>query len=461
MSRERISCAALAAAACVVAGVTEVSQAAPYASGVSQSGSTVNFVLNEAADNVVVNRVGDTPLLLGPLAKGTHSFSLGSGTGYDISVSNSAAPGWAQISDDTNTNNKFFSPRGVTVNRNASSPFFGDVYVSNHVGGDTADVVRTTPKGIYRTRADQTPVTNSLGGVSWAATSSPWKITAAPDGQIYIADWSDSHSGVWRAPGDLSGTFPEVLDNTGRATSGLAGNHGSVASVHVEGTGANTVLYTVDEDFPNPGDVNAYPIGNNATPFASTPSKVTTDGSNVLLNGNMDVVRAPDGSWWITQNRALGQDTAAAPGLVRFLDGGTAPAYSSGTDDDLDLGGAGASIAIHPDGDLLAFGFSSSSTAEIPAGRIFLIDISDPTNPTVVQTLQEAGGGWVRDLDFDVAGNLYTVNNNTETLRVYSPGGDTLAITGSDGSFVLVPEPATLSLLGLGALGLLARRRRA
>jgi hypothetical protein len=38
-------------------------------------------------------------------------------------------------------------------------------------------------------------------------------------------------------------------------------------------------------------------------------------------------------------------------------------------------------------------------------------------------------------VDFDAAGNLYAISNASELLRVFSPGGDTLAITDSTGTF--------------------------
>lgn len=49
-------------------------------------------------------------------------------------------------------------------------------------------------------------------------------------------------------------------------------------------------------------------------------------------------------------------------------------------------------------------------------------------------------------IDTDAAGNVYTVDNLTERLNIWSPGGNTLAITGSDGTF-------SLSEVGAGLVG--------
>ena len=92
-------------------------------------------------------------------------------------------------------------------------------------------------------------------------------------------------------------------------------------------------------------------------------------------------------------------------------------------------------------------------------GLIYVLDISDPSNPALVDTITHSGS-YVRDVSFDIAGNIYAVSSSSETLRIYSPGGYTIATTGSDGSFALVPEPSVAALLALGGLTLGSLRRR-
>ncbi|MCZ7637702.1 MAG: hypothetical protein M5U12_17680 [Verrucomicrobia bacterium] len=38
---------------------------------------------------------------------------------------------WTQISSDANTTLQFEQPRGMAVNRNANSPYYGRIYVAN------------------------------------------------------------------------------------------------------------------------------------------------------------------------------------------------------------------------------------------------------------------------------------------------------------------------------------------
>ncbi|HRR87658.1 MAG TPA: PEP-CTERM sorting domain-containing protein, partial [Phycisphaerae bacterium] len=327
-------------------------------------------------------------------------------------------------------------------------------------GGEPGAVAaggRTTTDGIYVMTADQGDVlgqgdTAFAGGINWTTggSNSPWKITVAPDDSVYIADWSDLNSGVWRCNANPQSNFDEILTNVGRTSTGLvAGVHGSVASVYIEGTGANTVLYTLDEDFnagSGMGSILRYDIGTQ-TGYSGTPVEQTQDIPNHIQNSNMDFVRDSDGSWWICQYRYT--DSDAVPTLLHWADGASSPSWKSGPSTVALDRGYGI-LAIDNLNDLIAVGTNNS--------KIYILDISDPSNVALVDTIAHSGAT-IRDLDFDAAGNLYVVSSSSETLRIYSPGGDWMAITGSDGSFVLIPEPAAVVLLALGGLACLRRRR--
>jgi len=447
--------------------------ATSYASGVSPlGGGMYSFVLNEDASNVVIDRYGTSPLNLGPLAKGAHTFDLGAGTGFGIQVSSSATAGWTQISDDSLTQSKYYSPRGVTVDMNPMRSTFGRIYVGESLGGPVGAGGRTTTDGIYVMSADQGDVlgqgdTAFGGGVDWSTSaSSPLKLglnrndPLGLDGQLYIGDWSDSHSGIWTADTlNMGAAFPALLDNTGRDAGGLvlenfgAGPgqlHGSVpCGPWVEGTGADRKMYTLDEDVRR-GNVLRYDIGTTTANYATAPTDVTTDSLGYLANGLLDMVRDENGDYWVAQYRYT--ESAACPALTRWEEYGTEPVYNSGADGDLPLlWSAYGSIDIIENGEMkwLVMGARSSY-------GVYILDISDPDNPVLLDTIPQTG--YTRDVAFDAAGNVYVVSNSSETLRIWSPGGDWLATTGSDGSFTLVPEPGALMLLALGGLALFRRR---
>jgi hypothetical protein len=78
-----------------------------------------------------------------------------------------------------------------------------------------------------------------------------------------------------------------------------------------------------------------------------------------------------------------------------------------------------------------------------------------------------------RELTVDAAGNIYIGNSDVEWVRVFSPGGATVATTRSNGTFdvmpyspgagqgtAAVPEPSSVALVVL-AFGLMVAARRA
>ena len=65
------------------------------------------------------------------------------------------------------------------------------------------------------------------------------------------------------------------------------------------------------------------------------------------------------------------------------------------------------------------------------------LPVEDRDNPVLLETLPQSG--YTRDVAFDIVGNIYVVSSSSETLRIWSPGGDWVAITRSDGTFTLTP----------------------
>ena len=89
--------------------------------------------------------------------------------------------------------------------------------------------------------------------------------------------------------------------------------------------------------------------------------------------------------------------------------------------------------------------------------------------PDGTGTIFASGLNDPEDLVFDDVGNLYEVDNGSGNIYKFSPSGSRSTFasgfpTGEDGPHALafspVPEPSTITLLALGAVGLLIARRR-
>src|SRR5882672_6028868 len=153
----------------------------PYASSVTNNAGTVSFRLNEAADVVfIIGNAGTLVTNIGAKTAGLTVTNLAAkgltnGT-IQVDVRKNGCNTVVQVGG-TVTNN---SPRGVAVNRNPASPYFGRVYVANSANGTVGD-------GILIYNSD---LTNPFGtatnlrtaGYDFAAggTSAPMRISVTP-----------------------------------------------------------------------------------------------------------------------------------------------------------------------------------------------------------------------------------------------------------------------------------------
>lgn len=310
----------------------------------------------------------------------------------------------------------FANLRGVAVDNSTESPYFGRIYMTESKGGTSNG--RTTQNGLYvldATLADVTAQGDNAhtGNITWANASSPNDVKVAQDGTLYLADWSDAHSGVWKAdPSHLDGTFTPVFGGT-RAASGLNSHNGvniggSVSSCWVEGAGENTVLYTIDEDMPSASSSRLpllrYDIGNadnlwitapTAVVFDNAPNPNDSEANGFLRNAACRIQPDTCGNWWISQYRWT--DNSIVPSLICVRDNRIV--YSS--DGMMGTSQKGA-MALNTDGSLLAMGCGN----EI---KVFAIDLTNPATPalTLKYTIATGMGSESFGLAFDVADNIY------------------------------------------------------
>ena len=454
-------------------------QARPYASGLTNSGAAISFRLNESADSVKVISAGGTVTNdLGALDAGPHTFPLTISGPYEVQVFKVSEPGFIapiapnrgavlQIGTDTNTT-RFNQPRGLAVNTDPASPYFGRVYVANGAAA-AASFPRPAGDGIYVLNPDMTDAlgqgdTPLTGGLDFGTggTVSPYRLSLGQDGNLYITDWSDT-------TGSLYVTDPDVSAGSGQnVLGGPVGSpfpvtdtriHGSIAAAVVEGSLLNGDLtaYVIDEDLQNDRTSTTRNMNNSlwrhdigaTLPGPEVIPTFLRQGATEWINfasQTMDLHRGTNGYFYVFDYRSAGTDRSGVTVLgtngsdLLFASLQASRAFT-GNPSENDLLRATGGGAVSPHGDYLAvINIETNGITVVP-----LVDgVPDLTNRLVFHGMGTTNQG--RDVAFDLAGNLYAISQGAGLLRVFSPGGTSTAITGSDGTFRLA-LPASVSVV--------------
>ncbi|MDR2293150.1 MAG: gliding motility-associated C-terminal domain-containing protein [Prevotellaceae bacterium] len=341
---------------------------------------------------------------------------------------------------------KFYDPRSVAVDNSFESPFFGRVYINDAQGTGAG----SAGEGIFILNAALSDITHQngngyKGGISWMATSSPFRASVAPDGKVYITDWSDAHAGIWMMDTkNPSAAFTQVFGGTDiggglHASSGI-NIHGSISHCWVIDTGVNTKLFTFDEDYvdaavTNTGSLLQYNIGNLTSQWEQAPSAVIyNDGLYGNLQQNMNSCIVPDGrnGWWISQNRAT--NNAAIPSLVHLTAAGVLTNFGTNTDIP---NSTQAGLAVNMDGTLIAVGCQN-------AVRIFDVTFDGANVPSITlkYTVSTTLGVNTHGLAFDHVNNVYVTASANSTVLATRLG--IWALPKTDNSFT---TPASLKSL--------------
>ena len=430
-------------AAPLVLFLTSSAKAHPYASGITNSAGTIRYILNEGADNVkVAFDNGSVTNDLGAQSRGLQSFSLGAHTNYSIIVFKAGSNSVSQISVDA-TNNSFYGPRGVAVNRNPKTRCFGRVYVCNANAGilSNGPTNQSTYRGIYILNADTSDAlgrgTNvSMPAASWGSstTYAPYKCFVGPDDKLYVGDSSGLNSGsttagepVWMIDPDVT-VSNRLFVSGSSATNNNAGPCNSTPFVTGSLATGDLVLYSMLWNYASPpgtfNNVFKYSIGGGPVPWSNAPIVLGNAGSSSLNGQDEDLYLAPDGKLFVSQNKtsATGGNVSlrvfAADGVTQLWDSSSA---GGGVDPFVDILG----VAVSPDDAFVA--------ASVRAGNFLLARLTNGVPDVSTLTTNIAGlGSITRGLAFDAADNVYVVSGGADRLRVFSPGLTTIAITAND-----------------------------
>ena len=375
---------------------------------------------------------------------------VGSGS-YSVSVTarTTGFEDWAQVSDDNASGTYVWDPRGIAVNRNTNSPFYGRVFVSNASPGPNAGSDVRDDVGLHKVNADGSPAQDgffSTGGWSWAGDgNSPWKIEVGPDDRVYVTDFVQQ--GIVISLDELLSTnsLKVVLrdDNWPEISANLSGPF-------ITSNGTNLQIWMADA-VNNGAGIRRWDIGTNGIIATNdTGTTIVQAGAGSDLSAfPFDVALDASNNIYTVQRTIVANDPANR--VFRFPPyiGTNAPETNAdwkiGAGDDTMSGADG--IAVSPSGAYVAVSFRGLQTGLSPyqnsSVRVFATtNGASIATPTPAQT----PGHEYRDTAWDAVGNLYVADYYDGIWRAYSPPGTNQSTTVALAT-VTMPSPATPPVL--------------
>ena len=333
-----------------------------------------------------------------------------------------------------------YTRAAVAIDRSPESAHFGTIYVGERVGKNNSG------NGIYACDINgQSRHANVYnGGITW---SNDMRIAVDGEGKIYIPEWGDAASGVYIAdPEHLDGTFSQFFVGS-RDSEGLITNNGqsvgsSATCVWIQGTGADTRLYTFLEDVIAPSgkgnSVGIYNIGqsdgNLLTTWDSAPDQLLDVGS-LMINGNGNVIADADGrGTWVMQYRSKGNNQASVPSLI-FVDNSGNVVFNSGNDLSSLNGSLMSGFAINNSNDMMVINdgdgvlqfYDISWNGSVPSlvsnGNTFVADARSSVN-AIYQMAFDWGGNLVC-----AGGNIGIYSIPTDDNQSTTPANSALTVT--------------------------------
>jgi hypothetical protein len=413
---------------------------------------SISYILNDNASSGVIITISSnsTPvrtisIASGPgTTKGSNSVSWdGKNTGgqnvpagtYSVAVTAAHAgySDWTQITDDTAANNYIFRPRGIAVNKNINSPYYGRIFVGNTGAGPGAGTGAWGDQvGIYKLNADGTPSTDGSGSYGTAnynfsdanhndGFDDPINLKVYEDDRVYWNNWVNI--GEFVAADMLLSTNQIVMPEGGYSANF---NYPNMNLHHFAVTDVNTTnarIYLADQNFPSSG-IWYWPMTNGIADTNNYPSGIQAlqIGGDVGLR--CDGVEVSGTNLWTSQNRANAGDFNPRAFLFTNWDGTTPvfdhAAWIVGASDDTFRNLYDFSLDSTANPHYLAVSMSS-----LTSGGIRILNAFDGT--TVVSNLSVAST--YHSCNWDNVGNLYGGSQSAARWRAFSPPGPNQATT--------------------------------
>lgn len=407
------------------------------------AGTNVVRGINVAAGSPGATRGANTMVWDGK-SDGGANVALGS-YGVSITAAASGYTNWTQISDDTAPSSYCNRPRGIAVDNNPRSPFYGRIFIGNSLKGPgiSTNAWGDVP-GIYKVNADGSYSDDGAGRYGTAGYDfsdaahydggdNPLNMKVREDDRLYWNNWvgkgeivscdmllatnqivmpEGAYSGNPYFPGDNWKTF-EVTD---------------VLTDHAR-------LYLCDANFPS-GGAWYWPMTNGiadpSDPNYTSGYQAVQTGGDLSLRCDGIAIDAKT-NVYVIQNRANAGDPNMRAACFTNWDEtttlSTGAAWVVGGGDDTFRALYNLALDSVPNPRYLAVALYSlltnSVSAGVPWAGIRILNAADGS--TVVSNLSFSATYY--GVDWDNAGNLYGGSPSDHRWRVFSPPGTNQATT--------------------------------
>ena len=204
---------------------------------------------------------------------------------WALSLVGAPVPGMGLIADHADST--LIKPYAIT-NNHPLTDYFGQTYVMEGSGDN---------KGMYIYDQEMNRINATPYVTTDAAWNAPKRLAVASDGTVFVAEYSDDHSGVYvmdpAQPETFTQFFAGTRDGAGVISNGGVNVGASTAGISIYKEGAESKLVVYNEDFGSSlGNILIYNIGQADGSIVKTwdaaPSAVYGKGKNLagLVNKN-------------------------------------------------------------------------------------------------------------------------------------------------------------------------------
>ena len=366
-----------------------------------------------------------------PVAVGTYSVA--------ITAASQGYPVWTQITQDSADGANVWEGRGIAVDQNTNSPYYGRIFVANAAANPQGPTNWLGYQvGILKCNADESYADEggfSTGGYPWAGDNfSPWHLAVSRDDFVYIDDFTTNGQVIRWDPTISTNSQLRVLrpDNWPNLEVSLSGPI-------VFGEGTNTSLWMADRTFTTGSQIGQgilrYALGGDGACRTNDTGTTAVAVGGSLTGNPADVALDPAGNIYTIENRSETGDLDNR--VYRFppfsaSTNQTGPItnadWAIGSGDDTMAGANG--LAVDPSGTYVAIAFIGLSTGINGCTQIFYASNGVlVTNLDLGVTINGASDHEDQDCAWDAVGNVYYIDNIAAVWRAFSPPGTNQATT--------------------------------